>query len=148
MLLSSKKEHIWVSPNEVDEPRAYCRVEQVRKRDANTVYSCLCMDCSKMVLKHRLQGSSGDTDAENRKWAQRGREGVGECREQHGHTHTCNTDSHWESAAPHSELNPVLRDSWEGWDGMGDGRKLQDGGDICVPATASCWWAAETSTIL
>ena len=23
MLLSRKKEHIWVSPNEVDEPRAY-----------------------------------------------------------------------------------------------------------------------------
>ena len=26
----------------------------------------------------------------------------------------------------------------EGWDGAGDGRKLQKGGDICIPMADSC----------
>ena len=26
----------------------------------------------------------------------------------------------------------------EGWDGMGDGREVQNGGDICIPITDSC----------
>ena len=30
------------------------------------------------------------------------------------------------------ELNPVLCDSLKGWDGMGDGREIQGGEDICV----------------
>ena len=26
----------------------------------------------------------------------------------------------------------------EGWDGAGDGRKAQEGGDICIPMADSC----------
>jgi len=26
----------------------------------------------------------------------------------------------------------------EGWDGVGDGRKIQKGGDICIPVADSC----------
>ena len=26
----------------------------------------------------------------------------------------------------------------EGWDGAGDGREVQKGGDICIPMTDSC----------
>ena len=26
----------------------------------------------------------------------------------------------------------------EGWDGEGDGREVQKGGDICIPVTDSC----------
>ena len=37
ILLSHKKEHIWVSTSEVDEPRAY-KVKLVRKRETNFVY--------------------------------------------------------------------------------------------------------------
>ena len=33
---------------------------------------------------------------------------------------------------------PVLRDNLEGWDGLGGVREAQEGGDICIPMTASC----------
>ena len=36
------------------------------------------------------------------------------------------------------ELNPILRDNLEGWDGMGGGRKVQGGRDICIPMADSC----------
>ena len=34
--------------------------------------------------------------------------------------------------------NPVLSDNLEGWDGMGSGKEVQDGGDMCVPMADSC----------
>jgi len=33
---------------------------------------------------------------------------------------------------------PGLCDKPVGWDGVGDGRELQEGGDICIPMTDSC----------
>ena len=33
-------------------------------------------------------------------------------------------------------------------DGEGGGREVQEGGDICIPVADSCWYMAETSTIL
>ena len=36
----------------------------------------------------------------------------------------------------------------ERWDGEGDGREFQKGGDICIPMADSCFYMAETSTIL
>ena len=35
----------------------------------------------------------------------------------------------------------------EGWAGMGDGREVQEGGDICIPMADSCWYVAESNTI-
>ena len=35
--------------------------------------------------------------------------------------------------------NPGLCDNLDGWDGMGDGSEGQEGGDICIPMTDSCW---------
>ena len=29
-------------------------------------------------------------------------------------------------------------DNLEGWDGVGGGREVQEGGDICIPMTDSC----------
>jgi len=37
-----------------------------------------------------------------------------------------------------TELNLVLWDNLEGWDEMGGGRKVQAGGDICIPMANSC----------
>ena len=34
--------------------------------------------------------------------------------------------------------NPVLCDNLKGWDGAGDGRGIQEGGDICMPVADSC----------
>ena len=35
----------------------------------------------------------------------------------------------------------------EGWDGEGDGREVQEGGNICIPMADSCRCLAETNTI-
>ena len=40
----------------------------------------------------------------------------------------------------------MLCDNLEGWDGVGGGRKVQEGGDMCVPVADSCWYMAETNT--
>ena len=34
--------------------------------------------------------------------------------------------------------NPVLCDNLEAWDGVGHGRKVQEGGDIHIPMADSC----------
>ena len=44
--------------------------------------------------------------------------------------------------------NPLLCDDLEGWDGVGGGREFPGGGDICIPTADSCWYMAETGTIL
>ena len=36
------------------------------------------------------------------------------------------------------ELNPVLSDNLEGWDGVEGGREVQEGGDIRIPMADSC----------
>ena len=36
--------------------------------------------------------------------------------------------------------NRVLCDNLEGWEGVGDGRGAQEGGNMCVPVDDSCWY--------
>ena len=38
-------------------------------------------------------------------------------------------------------------DNLEGWDGMGDEREVQEGGDRCIPMAYSCRCMAETNII-
>ena len=47
-------------------------------------------------------------------------------------TTTCKTDSQWELAVWLWELKLSLCESLEGWDGVGGGRELQEGGDLCI----------------
>ena len=47
-------------------------------------------------------------------------------------------DSQWEFAVWLRKLKQVLCINLEGWDGEGDGREVQKGGDICIPMTDSC----------
>ena len=42
----------------------------------------------------------------------------------------------------------MLCDNLEGWDGVGGGRQVQEGDDICMLMTDSCWYMAEANTIL
>ena len=42
----------------------------------------------------------------------------------------------------------VLCDNLEGWDGVGGGREVQEGGDICILKADSCCCMAEANTIL
>ena len=46
-------------------------------------------------------------------------------------------DSQWEFALCLGELKQGLCINLEGWDGEGDGREVQEGGDICIPMTDS-----------
>ena len=60
----------------------------------------------------------------------------------------CKIDIQWEFAVCLRELKQRVCINLEGCDGEGDGREVQEGGDICTPMTDSCWYLAENSKIL
>ena len=57
-------------------------------------------------------------------------------------------DSQWEFAVWLRELKQGLGDNLEGWDGEGDGKEVQGGGNICIPMADIYCCLAETNTIL
>ena len=50
----------------------------------------------------------------------------------------CTIGSQWEFAVCVKELKQGLCINLEGWGREGDGRKIQEGGDICIPMADSC----------
>ena len=54
------------------------------------------------------------------------------------YTTICKIDSQQEFAVWLRKLKQVLCINLEGWDGVGDGREVQKGGDICIPMADSC----------
>ena len=50
----------------------------------------------------------------------------------------CKTDSQWEFAVYLRKFKQGLCINLEGLDGEGEGRKVQEGGDICIPMADSC----------
>ena len=50
----------------------------------------------------------------------------------------CKIDSQWEFAVWLRKLKPGLSINIEEWNGEGDGREVQKGGDICIPMADSC----------
>ena len=50
----------------------------------------------------------------------------------------CKVDSPRECAVWLRKLRQGLCINLEGWDGKGDGREVQKGGDICIPVADSC----------
>ena len=50
----------------------------------------------------------------------------------------CKIDSQWEFAVWLRELKQGLCDHLEGWDGEGDRREVEEGGDTCIPVADSC----------
>ena len=50
----------------------------------------------------------------------------------------CKIDSQWEFAVWLRKLKQGLCINREGWDGEGDGREFQKGGNICIPVADSC----------
>ena len=47
-------------------------------------------------------------------------------------------DSQWEFAVWLRQLKQGVRIKLEGWDAEGDGKEVQEGGDICIPLSDSC----------
>ena len=60
----------------------------------------------------------------------------------------CNIDSQQEFAVWLRKLKQGLCINLEGWDGEGDGREGQKGGDICIAMTDSCWGLTENNKSL
>ena len=60
----------------------------------------------------------------------------------------CKIASQWEFAVWLRELKQELCDNPEGWDGEGEGREVQGGGDMGVPMADSCWCLTENHKIL
>ena len=50
----------------------------------------------------------------------------------------CKKDSQWEFAVYLRKLKQWLCVNLEGWDGEGDGREVQKGGNIYIPMADSC----------
>ena len=50
----------------------------------------------------------------------------------------CKIDSQWEFAVWLRKLKQGLCINLDGWDGEGDGREVQKGGEICVHMADSC----------
>ena len=60
----------------------------------------------------------------------------------------CKIDSQQEFAICLRELKQGLCINLEGWDGEGDGREVQEGGNIYIPMADSCCGLAESNKIL
>ena len=50
----------------------------------------------------------------------------------------CKMDSQWEFSVWLRKLKHGLCINLARWDGEGDGREVQKGGDICIPMADSC----------
>ena len=67
ILLSYKKEHIWVSSNEVDETGAYYTEQSTLERERQILYINTYMwNLERWYLWSYMQGSKRDTDVKNR----------------------------------------------------------------------------------
>ena len=60
----------------------------------------------------------------------------------------CKIDSQQEFAVWLRKLKQGLCINLKGWDGEGDGREVQEGGDICIPMPDSRWGLTENNKIL
>ena len=60
----------------------------------------------------------------------------------------CKVDSQWEFAVWLRELKQGFCDNLEGWNGEGDGKEVQEEGDMGVPMADSCWYLTENNKIL
>ena len=60
----------------------------------------------------------------------------------------CKIDSQQEFAVWLRKLKQGLCISLEGWDGEGDGREVQKGGNICIPMADLCRGLTENNKIL
>ena len=119
ILLSHKKECIWVSSNEVDEPKAYYtqRSKSERERQILHINVCVCMYvCVYIYMESRKTALINLSAGQQWRYRHRdqacghsrGRRRRDELKEWHGNTWItiCKTDSQWEFAVWHLELKP------------------------------------------
>ena len=99
------------------------------------------MDSRKLVLKNLFAGQQWRNRHREQTCGHGKRGGEGEM---YGENNLetfitiCKIDSQWEFAVCLRELKQGLCINLEGWGGEGDGREVQEGGDICIPLADSC----------
>ena len=97
------------------------------------------MESRKIVLKNLFTGQQWRNRHREYGHGERGGEG-----EMYGKSNMetyiiiCKIDSQWEFAVWLRKLKQGLCINREGWDGEGDGREFQKGGNICIPVADSC----------
>ena len=87
-----------------------------------------------MVLKNLFMGQQWRNRHREQTYGHEERGGEGEMRgksNRETYITICKIDSQWEFAVWLRELKLGLCINLEGWDGEGDGREVQKGGDIC-----------------
>ena len=97
------------------------------------------MESRKMVLKNLFTGQQWRNRHREQTYGHGEKGGEGEMYgESNMETYItiCKIDSQWECAIWLRKLKQGLCVNLEGWDGEGDGRKFQKGGDICIPMAA------------
>ena len=60
----------------------------------------------------------------------------------------CKIDSQQEFAVCLQKPKQELCINLEGWDGVGNAREVQKGGNICIPMADSCWGLTEKNKIV
>ena len=108
------------------------------------------MEARKMVLKNLFTGEWINT---HREWTcghgETGGEGeMYEKSNRETYITICKIDKQQECAVWLRKLKEELFINLEWWDGEGDGREVQKGGNLCVPMADSCWCLTENSEIL
>ena len=110
--ISHKKEHIWVSSNEVDKPKAYNTEWSNSEREKQISYTnAYIWNLERWYWWTYLQGSSGDTDIREQTYGHGGGEQRGwDVRKSDMETYItiCKTDSQWNFAMWLRELKPGL----------------------------------------
>ena len=94
-----------------------------------------------MVLKNLLTAQQWRNKHREQTYGHGERGGEGEtCGKSNMETYitTCKIGSQWEFAVWLRKLKQGLCISLKGWDGQGDEREAQKGGDICIPMADSC----------
>ena len=94
-----------------------------------------------MVLKNLFTGQQWRNRHREQTYGHGERRGEGEMYERvtwETYITICKTDSQQEFSICLRKLKQGLCINLEGWDGEGDGREFQKGGDICIPMADSC----------
>ena len=94
-----------------------------------------------MVLINSLEGQQWRNRQREQTYGHRERGGEGEMygkSNMETYITICKRDSQWEFAVWLRKLKQGLCINLEGWDGKGDGKEFQKGGDICIPMADSC----------
>ena len=108
------------------------------------------MESRKMVLTNLFAGQQWRCRHREQTYEHnRGRRGWDEWRGRENiYTTIRKIDSQWEFAVWLRELKLGLFDNLEGWDVLGGGREVHEGGGTFVLMADACWCMAETNNIV